>query len=636
MLSPLSRGYGTWTGNYDPYNDDGGDSESLPEIEEPHRHGITVGFISRTPTATSLSSPCRTSSSHHGREATLSGKRVASGRGLSPVDHNTDSQMNLPKTYLTKKGALVLFTAPEDEDDWFDERPRFMISRKQTDLIDTSLKLGTLDKLAMSVLEFGEEDSDQENISVSDEKKQLFMKFLNKVDERDVDERAQPGGDVRYYLTDLKNRTSMQMGLSGESSLPRSREALELRAILRGLQNDSWPMKYKQEGADFRQPSALAYQFSRPPSHLHHPPRNQYQRILSSQKLEDSVVSLKSYLGRTLDTLEEGHVPILTRRRGRFKNGSDVDSAKRSKYSRERTDDDLRKKMRPHTNTPTQVGGTVVNISKEEDNKSMVEDEHGLDAKSSARDDGYYSISHISQSDNCSFILGPRNWTPVNSQAPVDEIVQPKTPTIDIKKMVDKGSTHLGDESSLDDGLDGEGIVVGLAQGSDDSDVEIIYSHTDVPDNTLEAMEISDSYKTSFKANSIKSVSSDIFKNEDSLVEGDNSIASSKIQSAIVSQRTVSRSKSRNFSVDNLSNEDKDLNLDSSYSKSLLKFETDNIGNNVVATSCDDENYNTDPEFIASDGEDIDDLIENENEITLVSNEKDSVSHSEINERAKK
>lgn len=461
------------------------------------------------------------------------------------------------------------------------------------------------------------------------------MKFLNKVDERDVDERAQPGGDVRYYLTDLKNRTSMQMGLSGESSLPRSREALELRAILRGLQNDSWPMKYKQEGADFRQPSALAYQFSRPPSHLHHPPRNQYQRILSSQKLEDSVVSLKSYLGRTLDTLEEGHVPILTRRRGRFKNGSDVDSAKRSKYSRERTDDDLRKKMRPHTNTPTQVGGTVVNISKEEDNKSMVEDEHGLDAKSSARDDGYYSISHISQSDNCSFILGPRNWTPVNSQAPVDEIVQPKTPTIDIKKMVDKGSTHLGDESSLDDGLDGEGIVVGLAQGSDDSDVEIIYSHTDVPDNTLEAMEISDSYKTSFKANSIKSVSSDIFKNEDSLVEGDNSIASSKIQSAIVSQRTVSRSKSRNFSVDNLSNEDKDLNLDSSYSKSLLKFETDNIGNNVVATSCDDENYNTDPEFIASDGEDIDDLIENENEITLVSNEKDSVSHSEINERAK-
>jgi hypothetical protein len=23
MLSPLSRGYGTWTGNYDPYNEEG-------------------------------------------------------------------------------------------------------------------------------------------------------------------------------------------------------------------------------------------------------------------------------------------------------------------------------------------------------------------------------------------------------------------------------------------------------------------------------------------------------------------------------------------------------------------------------------------------------------------------------------
>lgn len=23
MFSPLSRGYGTWTGNYDPYNEEG-------------------------------------------------------------------------------------------------------------------------------------------------------------------------------------------------------------------------------------------------------------------------------------------------------------------------------------------------------------------------------------------------------------------------------------------------------------------------------------------------------------------------------------------------------------------------------------------------------------------------------------
>lgn len=50
-------------------------------------------------------------------------------------------------------------------------------------------------------------DKDKENTKVSDEKNQLFMKFLTKVDERDVDERAKPGGDVRYYLNDLKYKT---------------------------------------------------------------------------------------------------------------------------------------------------------------------------------------------------------------------------------------------------------------------------------------------------------------------------------------------------------------------------------------------------------------------------------------------
>lgn len=72
-------------------------------------------------------------------------------------------QMNLPKTYLTKKGALVLFSAPENELDsktlQSDSKPRFRVSRKQVDTIDTSLKLGTMDKLVMSVLDFGEDVS---------------------------------------------------------------------------------------------------------------------------------------------------------------------------------------------------------------------------------------------------------------------------------------------------------------------------------------------------------------------------------------------------------------------------------------------------------------------------------------------
>ncbi|XP_052102972.1 golgin subfamily A member 6-like protein 22 isoform X2 [Mytilus californianus] len=374
MLSPLSRGFGTWTGNYDPYNEDGADSDSLPDIEEPHRHGITVGFVSRTPSATLVSPPFRTTSSHvreatlsasthYAREATLSGKRNGSGREVLFADpmsrENSDSQMNLPKTFLTRKGALMLFAADEDELDSLpsktDVHPRLMRIRKPVDVIDTSLKLGTMDKLTMSVLQFGEEEALKENSSVTDDKNKLFMKFLNKVDDRDVDKRAQPGGDVKYYLSDLKHKTSLQMGLSRDTALPRSREALELRAILRGLQEDgSWPMTYRQAGADFKRPSGLAEQFSRPASHLHHPPRNQNQRILSSDKLEDSVKSLRSYLGRSLDTLNENGVPLLTRRRAKHREG-DVDSVKRSKYAREPTDEDFRRHRshRPHTNTPT-------------------------------------------------------------------------------------------------------------------------------------------------------------------------------------------------------------------------------------------------------------------------------------------
>ncbi|VDI07981.1 Hypothetical predicted protein [Mytilus galloprovincialis] len=352
MLSPLSRGFGTWTGNYDPYNEDGAESDtsfcSLPGIEEPHRHGITVGFVSRTPSATLISPPYgRTSShareatlsasTHYAREATLSGKRNGPGREVLFADpmsrENSDSQMNLPKTFLTRKGALMLFAADEGELDSLtsrtDVQPRVMRIRKPVDVIDTSLKLGTMDKLAMSVLQFGEEEIPKENSNVTDEKNKMFMKFLNKVDDRDVDKRAQPGGDVKYYLSDLKHKTSLQMGLSGDTALPRSREALELRAILLGLQGDgSWPMTYRQTGADFKRPSNLAEQFSRPASHLHHPQRNQSQRILSSDKLEDSVQSLRSYLGRSLDN--NNGVPLLTRRH----------------FRRHRS-------QRPHTNTPT-------------------------------------------------------------------------------------------------------------------------------------------------------------------------------------------------------------------------------------------------------------------------------------------
>ncbi|XP_076077129.1 uncharacterized protein LOC143047767 isoform X2 [Mytilus galloprovincialis] len=641
MLSPLSRGFGTWTGNYDPYNEDGAESDtsfcSLPGIEEPHRHGITVGFVSRTPSATLISPPYgRTSShareatlsasTHYAREATLSGKRNGPGREVLFADpmsrENSDSQMNLPKTFLTRKGALMLFAADEGELDSLtsrtDVQPRVMRIRKPVDVIDTSLKLGTMDKLAMSVLQFGEEEIPKENSNVTDEKNKMFMKFLNKVDDRDVDKRAQPGGDVKYYLSDLKHKTSLQMGLSGDTALPRNREALELRAILLGLQGDgSWPMTYRQTGADFKRPSNLAEQFSRPAAHLHHPPRNQSQRILSSDKLEDSVQSLRSYLGRSLDN--NNGVPLLTRRRAKHKEG-DVDSVKRSKYAREPTDEDFRRhrSQRPHTNTPTRDQGIVkVNLPDEEEEAEI--DEHCLDAKSSSRDDGYHSVS---QGDSCSFILGPRNWTPVNSQTPAEEVLQPKTPSVDKKKMVDKGSIDF--EDSEDEGLDGEGIVVGFAQDSDDSDVEIIYStgsHIEVPDNTLDTVEGFHSNDISVQTHSVKSLSPDlILSNHDNLSNKVTNEIQQEVKSAIVQPEIDSKQDIGEISGHNLINIKKNLS-------EYIQNESNLNVNNVVATDCDDIAYGSDPEFIASDGESVDDVIENE--VKLIQNQKSISSQDE-------
>jgi len=302
---------------------------------------------------------------------------------------------------------------------------------------------------------------------------------------------------------------------------------------------------------------------------------------------------------------------LLPKRHVKYKD--DAGSPRRNKYQQGMPDDDFGKRLRPHTNTPAHVEGIVIKNVADEEDEDEVEEEQYLDAKSSARDDGYYSVS---QGDSCSFVLGPRNWTPVNSQAPKDEIVKPKVATVDVKKIVDRGSSDFDDdESSADEGLDGDGLVVHIADGSEESDVEIIYSNLGVPDNTLDTFEGYHSNNTSFQANSVKSISPDL-TNQNTLVEGENSIVSKEIQSAITPQQIDLR---KNSSENLNKMEEKDVNFASCSIKNVPHVKTD-----IVGTSHDDENYNNDPEFIASDGEDIDGLIEAENELRLISNKKES------------
>lgn len=59
---------------------------------------------------------------------------------------------------------------------------------------------------------------------------------------------------------------SYKANMSGDTNIPRSREAMELRAILQGLQDNRWPIVYNTESGTFENRSSFGDQFTRPVS----------------------------------------------------------------------------------------------------------------------------------------------------------------------------------------------------------------------------------------------------------------------------------------------------------------------------------------------------------------------------------
>ena len=137
--------------------------EKLPLIneQEPHRHGVTIGHMSRSSTSFSYKSNIAPPATPISRSEKLQRETTHNrlSRETTYVDHS--SKYDLPKTFLTKKGALMLFTAPKDDDQEVDEssgNPRVVRTQRVKKILDSSLKIGSLDRLAMSILQYGDEE----------------------------------------------------------------------------------------------------------------------------------------------------------------------------------------------------------------------------------------------------------------------------------------------------------------------------------------------------------------------------------------------------------------------------------------------------------------------------------------------
>ncbi|XP_074650867.1 uncharacterized protein LOC141905743 isoform X3 [Tubulanus polymorphus] len=206
--------------------------------------------------------------------------------------HKQDGELLLPKTNLTRKGALLLFVAPEKVPGLTETEKQFMRKRLQNmNMIELNEKIGTIQRLGQSVLQYGDWDYDMENGSISDEENRIILKFLRGLDNKCIDKKSQPGGDINQYLQDLRSRCRSTTRMS--SAAGEFEDAVDLQ----GLVNDL----HQQSLEPTNTPNS-----SRPGS-------SSSRRVLSAGKLMSRIQSANTYLGRptsSIATVDSGYDTI--------------------------------------------------------------------------------------------------------------------------------------------------------------------------------------------------------------------------------------------------------------------------------------------------------------------------------------
>ncbi|XP_077999900.1 uncharacterized protein LOC144452642 isoform X2 [Glandiceps talaboti] len=214
-----------------------------------------------------------------------------------------DGELVLPKTFLTRRGAMLLFTAPEDLVFSQEQKCYSSHQHKSADVFDLGLRLKTVNKLTASVLQYGQDSGPENDFeSYSTHYDKTFTKFLRDVDdETAMDIHAQPGGDYSFYLRDLQVRTQSGMGFRPSSgrSVTSDLERAELQEELRKMDaGDAGSHGYRisadvsQLTESYSQPSprqSMQSDRKRKPSSA--------KSVLSAMKLAASLKST-NYLGR--------------------------------------------------------------------------------------------------------------------------------------------------------------------------------------------------------------------------------------------------------------------------------------------------------------------------------------------------
>jgi len=125
--------------------------DKLPSIDHSdpqHRHGVTVGQMSRSSTSLSFRSNHTAATHPHVQ--------------LSREHTMPDGQLAIPKTYLTRKGALLLFSSPNDTvrneegDSGLLSRQK-MAQINKLNVAELCNKLGTMERLSLSILQYGDQ-----------------------------------------------------------------------------------------------------------------------------------------------------------------------------------------------------------------------------------------------------------------------------------------------------------------------------------------------------------------------------------------------------------------------------------------------------------------------------------------------